>query len=413
MDIKLCMNMKKYLESTRIATLLAKRALHSLTAAERGELDSLLTKTGINPEDIFKNSSFIVPDENEIEAQQKVFDAVRGQIAGSGNSRKVRFRPVTVGERVSGLSSGIKLRRYLPYAAMFVVVLALSLFAYYSIYDSKTVLKPHNDSIMAYSDKTVLVLPNGESVVQSNSTNVADVILSAKEAASANISAKTEIGNGASKRVAEVYKIKVSRGATHRVVLEDGTSIVLYPESELEFPEFFGSKERSVKLIGEGYFDVTKDASRPFTVKTGSASVTVLGTSFNIRAYENESVTETVLVTGKVLMNSTPLVPNQIAILDRANMDVRVESIDASVYTERAMGMFVFENRSLDEIMREFSHWFGFEYSFENPDLRDKKFRIKLPRTDNFNLLMDLMEKTGEMVFVVNDKNIEIKSVKR
>lgn len=413
--------MKKYFESTRIAALLVKRVLHSVTAAERGELDSLLKKTGINSDEILKGSAFIAPDIEEVEAQKRVFEALKVQMAASGGTARRNF--FAPGTKESGRV--LRVRRFLPYAAAVVAVMALSLFAYYAIYDSKTVLKPHNDSIVAYSDSTVLVLPNGQRVVQSVSTNVADIINLAGEnssaqgvgvepgKASANRNQKISVVNGVAKRVAEVYKIKVSRGATHRVVLEDGTSVVLYPESELQFPEFFGSKERSVKLIGEGYFDVTKDASRPFTVSTGSASVVVLGTSFNVRAYQNEAVTETVLVTGKVLMNSTPLVPNQIAVLDRSNMSVKVEGIDASVYTERAMGMFVFENRSLDEIMREFSHWFGFEYSFENPELGDKKFRIKLPRTDNFNLLMDLMEKTGEMQFVVNDKNIEIKSVKR
>lgn len=405
--------MKKYLESTRIASLLAKRAMHSITSEERGELDSLLKKTGVNPDEILKGSLFIAPDVEEVEAQQRVFDAVKVQISTAGRSAERKdFVP---GSNVAG--GVFKVRRYLQYAAVFVVLLALSLFAYYAVYDSKTVLKPHNDSIKAYVNETVLVLPNGERVVQSNSTNVADVIKLARENESANASAKKNqnIFNaaGESKRVAEVYKIKVSRGSTHTVMLEDGTRVILYPESELEFPEFFGKSGRSVKLSGEGYFDVQKEASRPFTVSTLSASVVVLGTSFNIRAYENEAVTETVLVTGKVLMNNTEMVPNQIAILDRSSREVRVESVDASVYSERAMGMFVFENRSLDEIMREFSHWFGFEYSFDSDALSNKKFRIKLPRTDNFNLLMDLMEKTGEMRFEVNEQNIEIKSVKR
>jgi len=395
--------MKKYLDSTRIATLLAKRALHTISVAQRMELDSLLAKTGINPENIFRKSSFVTPDEDEMEAQQRVLDVVRREIAADNTS--------SLQHSTFGLQRN-KLRHFFPYAAIFIVVLAVSLFAYYAGNNDTSVLKPHNDSIKAYANETVLEFPNGQRVVQSNSTNMAEIVKATRDGNTSQTAGSAE-KNSPVEKVAEIYKIKVSRGATHTVTLEDGTRVILYPESELEFPEFFGKSGRSVKLIGEGYFDVRKDASRPFTVGTNSASIVVLGTSFNIRSYEDEDVTETVLVSGKVLMNGFEMVPDQIAILNRSSREVHVESVDASVYRERAMGMFVFENRSLDEIMREFSHWFGFEYSFDSNSLSEKRFRIKLPRTDNFNMLMDLMEKTGEMRFVVNDKNIEIKSVKR
>ncbi|MCK9628899.1 MAG: FecR family protein [Bacteroidales bacterium] len=396
--------MEKYLESTRIASLLAKQALNTISEAQEKELESLLAKTGITPEAIYKSCSFIAPDQEEIEAQKKILKEVRRGIAESKKLSGVQHNIYGIQRKT--------LQRFFRYAAIFVVLLSISLFAYYSGKDRAPVLTPHNDSIEAYNSETVLEMPDGKRLAQSGSTNIAEIVKDVRYA-NGSQTVGVSVKESRNEKIAEIYKIKVSKGSTHTVILQDGTNVVLYPESELEFPEFFGKSNRSVKLTGEGYFDVQKDASRPFTVTTNSASIVVLGTSFNIRSYNNEKVTETVLVSGKVLMNNIEMEPNQVAILDRSSKEVRLESVDASVYRERAMGMFVFENRSLDEIMREFSLWFGFEYSFESNSLADKRYRIKLPRTDNFNLLMDLMEKTGEMRFVVNENNIEVKSVKQ
>ena len=252
--------------------------------------------------------------------------------------------------------------------------------------------------ITLLANETILEYPSGERVVLKDRTNMTAVL-----------KLISSIGKvEAESSEAAIYKIKVSYGSTHTVVLDDSTTIILYPESELQFPAYFGSIERSVTLVGEGFFNVHKDSSRPFTVHAGGASIVVLGTSFNVRAYSNELTTETVLVTGKVTMNQTVLQPNQMAILNRGDNQIKVENMDASIYRERAQGMFIFENRSLDEIMHEFSLWFGFEYNFDNNALKDKKFRFKLPRTDDFNYLMSLMEKTGELEFDVSDKKVTI-----
>jgi len=72
----------------------------------------------------------------------------------------------------------------------------------------------------------------------------------------------------------------------------------------------------------------------------------------------------------------------------------------------------VFDNRTLDEIMHEFSQWFGFEYSFEDSALKNKKFRLRLPHMDRFDQLMSLMEKTGEIRFLVSGNHIKIKNGK-
>jgi len=365
--------MRRYYESTRIAQLLAKFATKNISESERQELTSLVKESGIGIEEILKKTAYQSADDSEIEEGKKVWAAVKGNI-----SRK---------NRLTG-------NRFLRYAAIFVVGLAITAGAFLMRKGDISTDKP----ITLLANETVLEYPSGERVLLNDKTDMTAILRQIPAPGDAL----------AGKAVAEIYKIKVSYGSTHTVTLEDGTTIILYPESELQFPSFFSTSERSVTLTGEGYFDVKKDASRPFTVNAGDASVVVLGTSFNIRAYSNESTTETVLVTGKVVMNQTELQPNQMAIFNRGNRQVRVENMDASIYRERAQGMFIFENRSLDDIMHEFGLWFGFEYSFDDSILKDKMFRFKLPRTDDFNYLMSLMEKTGELRFEVSGKNVKI-----
>lgn len=427
--------MRRYYDSTRVARLIAKLALKTISDEERRELASLAKENGLNVDEILKKvttevaKSFevadastvagnqtvagsqtvegnqVVADATEIEAGKRVWAVVERNI--SQRELRVGDSELSLGQsevslgrsevsfgrsRRAGFGFGRGLMRY---AAIFAVVASLSVGGYWlrsGYINSK-------ETITLLANETVLEFPTGESVVLKEKTDIKSILGN-----QALVADKGEV----EKAVAEIYKIKVSSGSTHTITLEDGTKVILYPESELQFPSFFGSTERSVTLVGEGYFDVQKDSGRPFNINAGGASVVVLGTSFNIRAYSNEPTIETVLVSGKVLMNSTELVPNQMAIFNRANSQISVENLQASIYSERANGMFIFDNRSLDEIMREFSLWFGFEYSYEDNALKDKKFRFKLPRTDSFNRLMNLMEKTGELRFDVSDKKVTI-----
>ncbi|PKP00176.1 MAG: hypothetical protein CVU13_01310 [Bacteroidetes bacterium HGW-Bacteroidetes-8] len=372
-ESKTILEMKRYYQSTRVAQLLAKFAVQDITEIEKRELTSLLEESGLDIEELLKKFSKEDTDKLDIEAGKRVWEEVARNIYRP----KYQFN-----------------RRLLRYAAVFAVTASLAL----GTYLLRTGSDNRGESIKLLANETILEYPTGESIVLKEKTDISAILQQTA------ILKESEPG----KIVAEIYKIKVSSGSTHTITLEDGTIITLYPESELEFPSFFDGTERSVKLSGEGYFDVKRDTSRPFIVTAADAKITVLGTSFNLRAYNNESTVETALVSGKVMMNQTGLLPNQLAILNRGDQNISIENLDATIYRERAGGMFIFENRSLEEIMREFSLWFGFEYNFEDFGMKDKKFRFKLPRTSNFSRLMDLMEKTGELRFEVNDKTVII-----
>ncbi len=106
--------------------------------------------------------------------------------------------------------------------------------------------------------------------------------------------------NGLQGPIAKIVNVTNNTGSVVREVLSDGTVIMLQPQGSLEFFEEFPSDKREIKLTGEAFFDVTKDKNRPFVINTGDVTVKVLGTSFNVRAYEGAKEISVAVKTGKV-----------------------------------------------------------------------------------------------------------------
>jgi transmembrane sensor len=97
-----------------------------------------------------------------------------------------------------------------------------------------------------------------------------------------------------------VKKFTNTTTSIRQVILEDGTKIQLKPKGSIEYPEKFATTERAVKMIGEAFFDVTKDKKRPFIISTSDVTIKVLGTSFNVMAYEGAKEISVAVKTGKV-----------------------------------------------------------------------------------------------------------------
>ncbi len=348
-----------------------------ITGSEKRELAGLIEESGMDVESalerIVRQNIAAYPDLTERQAQERVFASLKAGIA-----RRRRLRG-----------------RLLGYAAGAAALIALCA----GIYFSGGIARGDDaGGIMALSNAVVLEYPSGKNLALADRSDVSAIIRQ-------DTAAQAEPD-------AELYKIKVPPGASHAITLEDGTTVLLFPGSELQFPASFAASERSVRLSGEGYFDVRHDASRPFTVHAGEASVVVLGTSFNVRAYAAEATVQAALVSGRVVINGTPLQPNQMGVLDRTLGSVTVEEIGGGAYLERAGGMFVFEDKTIDQIMCELSLWFDFEYSYADSALKEKKFRFKLSRTEGFGRLTELMSHTGEVDFAIDGKHVSISAAR-
>ena len=126
-------------------------------------------------------------------------------------------------------------------------------------------------------------------------------------------------------KVVSHYDVVVPHGSRNQVVLADGTKVWLNAGSLLRYATDFGQNSREVYLEGEGYFDVARDTTKLFVVKTDKLDVKALGTSFNVKAYPGEENIETVLISGKVTVGDVILTPNEKLVYSRKDKKVVIQ----------------------------------------------------------------------------------------
>ncbi len=207
------------------------------------------------------------------------------------------------------------------------------------------------------------------------------------------------------------------RGRQFRVTLPDGTKVWLNAASSIRYPVAFAGDERKVDITGEVYFEVSKDASKPFRVNAaGQATVTVLGTSFNINAYENEKDIAATLLSGgvKVAATAAPakgvvLKPGQQARLGRGDHSLLVRSADADKTMAWKNGFFNFEGASIEDAMRQLERWYDISVVYEN-GIPDITFLGEIDRQIALPDLLEILRRTdvdfrieGRTLIVLNN----------
>ncbi|MBO9573169.1 MAG: FecR family protein, partial [Chitinophagaceae bacterium] len=154
------------------------------------------------------------------------------------------------------------------------------------------------------------------------------------------------------------------KGGTYRLTLPDGTEAWLNAASSITFPTVFIEKERTVTITGEVYFDVAKNPSKPFIVKSATQTITVLGTSFNIKSYPDEESAKTTLIDGSIQLKTNKttkiLIPGQQAINKNQNINITT-NINLQEIIAWKNGDFYFDNRDLKSILNEFARWYDVE----------------------------------------------------
>jgi len=176
-------------------------------------------------------------------------------------------------------------------------------------------------------------------------------------------------------------------GKTSEVLLPDGTKVFLNAGSRLVYPENFTGKTREVFLVGEAFFDVKHDKSHPFIVQIDDLRIKVLGTRFNVSAYQTDNVVETVLAEGKVSMEqnnaglfdkATELMPNQLASFDRTTKETDVKTVDTDNYILWTEGLLKFESTDLSRITKRLERYYNIRFHFSEPLLGGLRISGKL-----------------------------------
>lgn len=194
--------------------------------------------------------------------------------------------------------------------------------------------------------------------------------------------------------------VSTPRGGQYQVTLPDGTKIWLNAASSLRFPTAFTGGERMVELIGEGYFEVAKNAAMPFLVKLGNATVQVLGTHFNIMAYSDEPELKTTLLEGSVKIKSErgsegekTLKPGEQAVISGDNHLTILKNADVEQATAWKNGYFQF-NKIDQEAMREISRWYDIDIAYDK-EMKEKEYTGKIARNVKLSNIVEALKIIG------------------
>lgn len=208
--------------------------------------------------------------------------------------------------------------------------------------------------------------------------------------------------------------LRVPVGGFYKLELSDGSKVWLNAASELKFPVRFTGNKREVYLKGEGYFEVAHDAQHQFVVHLKNSEVTVLGTKFNVSAYEEEENIYTTLEEGAVSFYSElnkqqiTLQPGMQSAMNNITGFTELSEVDPSVYTSWVDGSFVFHSLRLEMIMRQLQRWYDFEIFYQNPEVKEYTFRGVVNRDMNIERVLKMIERATDVHFRIEQKTVVV-----
>ncbi len=193
--------------------------------------------------------------------------------------------------------------------------------------------------------------------------------------------------------------------------LADGTAVKLNSDSRIVSPETFSGNTREVTLEGEAFFEVIPDPDKPFIVHFGDNQVRVVGTSFNVRAYE-DAVENTVAVkTGKVSVKEgqeeVNLTPHEVVVLNGSPLSV-IKIEDPGMYFGWVDNQLAFDKVTLEEAMEAISKWYGMEYEIQAREIADSPYTAK-HKDPTLRVVMESLSFAYGLKYEINENKIIIK----
>lgn len=206
----------------------------------------------------------------------------------------------------------------------------------------------------------------------------------------------------------QMQTVYAPAGQRLELTLADGTKVWLNAGSTLRFPDHFTKGERNVELDGEGYFEVTHDKTRPFTVQTQKFAIEVLGTEFNVCAYKNKDFYETALINGSVevtLDNSRQklrLKPNELLSMNKGVLTTGV--IPDHNYFRWKEGLFCFENETVASLIDKIQIYYDVTIDVQNRSLLKHRYSGKLRIKDGVEHVLKVFQLEHKFSYTRNDK---------
>lgn len=287
-------------------------------------------------------------------------------------------------------------------AAILGLVISISIYINYSNNQPELVSE---QAIAPGTDKATLILGNGSEVALSEATelNLNEQGIQVRSKGNSLHYEAPRIKN--QKKIAVNYNtLKIPRGGKYFVILSDSTKVWLNSDSKLRYPVTFSNNERQVELEGEAFFEVTKDNQRPFLVKSNQQEIRVLGTSFNVRVYDDEQLAYTTLVEGSVEVKyrntedgHLQLKPSEQAVIDHSVQNALIRKVNSQDYIAWRDGIYFFNNERIEDILRTLSRWYDTEVVFQNEQIKDMRFTGSFNRTQYLNDIITIIEQTQKI----------------
>lgn len=206
--------------------------------------------------------------------------------------------------------------------------------------------------------------------------------------------------------------IVVPEKGEYFVVLGDGTKVWINSGSELEFPNRFCGDIREVKLKGEAYFEVASNPQKLFYVLAGGTKVRVLGTAFNVLAYQDDLQTEVALLRGKVSFDVADkayvLTPGEIATLDRESGKTIIRKGDVAAIVDWKAGRFNFEDMPLEKLTVKLSRWYGVTFIFDDEEAKKLRFSGAVTKYRTLDYMLGMIEKTTDVSFELKEDKVVV-----
>ncbi len=304
------------------------------------------------------------------------------------------------------------------YAAAAVILLVLSSGLYFNNLKTKTTVIAKTESprfkndVLPGDNRAILTLDDGSQI---NLDDAQNGVLASENNTDIRKTGSGQLEYSASNKLIETVKyntLSTPMGGQYQLSLPDGSRVWLNSGSSIRFPTAFIGKERIIELKGEAFFDIRENKKMPFIVKTNmSMDIRVLGTQFNVMAYDDEKSINTTLLEGSVQLlkesGTAFLEPGQAAILNKGTGKIKVAPADIEEAVAWKNGYFIFSNENIESIMRKVSRWYNVEVDYQG-NLSNKDFVGTISRDKNISEILKMLELTGAIHFRIEGRRITV-----
>ncbi len=281
-------------------------------------------------------------------------------------------------------------------ACIALLVIAGGYFIFFDKRSTKTDIAKMEDIKAPTSDKAVITLADGKVIAVDSLTSYSQGSVQVTRTKDGKI-----IYTGFGSEVTFNTLTNPRGSKVIDITLADGSHVWLNAGSSITYPVSFAGNERKVSMTGEGYFNVAHNAAKPFTVSKGNMNVTVLGTEFNVNAYDDEEDIKVTLLKGSVKVQhgneSSLLQPGQQAQVSPNGGDLEgaikiVSNINTDETVAWLNGLFSFNRADIKTIMRQLARWYDVEVSYEG-QIPQREFSGEMQRDLSLSGMIRLLEK--------------------